>query len=109
MKNYKETIKKITLESYDEAITTYINNVKENNVVESIYQISDIKAPGISDIDFVVVIKDNASPQDVHALSINNIDAWRGMFLHEPIVVSRQVLEHIHLLLPIYSLVGIKK
>ena len=59
--NFIEYPKKIKSKVYDKTIKLVSKKLIEDKSVKSIYQIGHVKSPGISDLDLLVVYKDNES------------------------------------------------
>ena len=75
----------VELEEYDRAIRSYIAKVTSIPGVRSAYTMGSIKAPGLSDIDMILVVNDNFESGDSHRLSTSGID--NRLFLHGPVVL----------------------
>lgn len=81
---------------YTAEIELYLARVKEISGVRSLYLMGSIGAPGLSDIDFVVVLDDGFNSADFSALSCSGLNP--SVVLHGPIVVPyslRTKLQHI--------------
>ncbi len=50
---------KISMNEYKRAIQSKVESLSNINEITSIYQLGNIKNPGISDIDLLVIFKDN--------------------------------------------------
>ncbi|HNQ45523.1 MAG TPA: hypothetical protein PL032_05785 [Syntrophorhabdus sp.] len=57
---FKNTPQFIPLEVYENEITTMIERLNEHKNIVSVYQVGTVQHPGISDIDMLVVLKDDA-------------------------------------------------
>jgi len=100
----KDTIIKKTRKDYTVALKNYLALVKGNPAIEAIYQIGGINNPGISDIDLIIVIKENAGKKDVEKLSIKCLKRKdQYVFLHEPVIINNNILEKINNFLPLYK------
>ncbi|MPS32398.1 MULTISPECIES: hypothetical protein [unclassified Salinivibrio] len=78
---------------YYSQISKYLENVKNIDGVISIYLMGSIKAPGLSDIDIIVVVTDDFDNRQSGRLSVKNMD--ERVFLHGPIVVPYSLSRNI--------------
>lgn len=58
--SWVQTVKQYPLEQYQQSIQDVVNFLKQHKEVVSIYRIGNITDPGISDVDMLVVFKDDA-------------------------------------------------
>lgn len=86
-----------TLEDYHLEIDRYINAVKNISGVRSIFTMGSIKAPGLSDIDIIIVVEDNFSLDNSIHLSTANFDT--NFFIHGPVVVPKALLSNFQYLI----------
>jgi len=70
---------------YYDQINKYVENVKNIDGVISVYLMGSIKAPGLSDIDIIVVVDDSFDSRRSAKLSVKDMD--ERVFLHGPIVI----------------------
>jgi hypothetical protein len=90
---------------YEAAIGNYLESIKKITAVKAVYQIGDIKAPGISDIDLIVVVSRDLDKVERKYLSINLLSKKeRYLFLHDPIVIKEREMNDLHYLLPVFKL-----
>ena len=85
--------RRVAIESYHIAVDRYVEDVKRLNGVVSIYLMGGFGAPGLSDIDIVVVVSDDFDPYESGRLSTKGIDGY--LFLHGPIVVPLRLAESV--------------
>jgi hypothetical protein len=72
---------------YESQIEAYTSRVINIPGVRSVYQMGNIKAPGLSDIDIIVVVNDDFDKVFSHKLSTSGLD--QRVFLHGPIVIPK--------------------
>ena len=78
-------IRECNISDYNDAINTYISLITKSNDVLAILQIGSINTLGISDIDFVIVLKNNLENFNHSEYSINILpEQDRYLFMHEP-------------------------
>ncbi|MEE9338400.1 MAG: hypothetical protein V3U87_09990 [Methylococcaceae bacterium] len=70
--NITGDINYVPLKTYDELIGCYVDIVKKVNGVKSIIQIGSFTAPGLSDIDIIVIV-DNKNPPKWDEISIKKL------------------------------------
>lgn len=77
---YIEFPERIQLQMYHRVITEVVNTLAYNPNVVSVYQIGSVSTPGISDVDMVVVLKDNIEwkTNPLHHLKANE----KYLFIH---------------------------
>ncbi len=96
-------VTKYSKEDYLEAIRRYVDKIKKNPYVVSVYQIGSFKYPGLSDIDLVIVLSDNVesfSWNDYSVTETYNSD----MFMHESFLIQESLMEEIKFLYPLFGL-----
>lgn len=104
----------IPLEEYDIEQEKYINNLKDVPGIVSINNFGNIGAPGLSDLDFLVVVEDDFNPKYAiklsckrglsileGKLSLNNLRINKDIYnnqilLHGPAVVKRSQLKYLN-------------
>jgi len=76
---------------YDAARDAYIERVRNLKGVVSIYQMGGVSAPGISDLDLIVVMENDVTPPDaVHFGTSMMTEAQRYIFFHPGAMVTRR-------------------
>jgi hypothetical protein len=75
----------VELEEYDSAIRSYLAKVTSIPGVRSAFTMGSVKAPGLSDIDMIVIVDDDFNSSGSHRLSTSGIDD--RLFLHGPVVL----------------------
>jgi hypothetical protein len=75
----------ISLAEYNDQIEKYKNRVSSIGGVQSVYLMGSIKAPGLSDVDLIVVVDDDFKSSLSGELSVSGLDP--RIFLHGPVVV----------------------
>ncbi len=75
----------MALEEYDLALEQFISRASAVPGVYSIYTMGSVRAPGLSDLDVIVVVDDKFENKYSSALSTSDIDD--RIFLHGPVVI----------------------
>lgn len=92
MKIFNEPVY-IDCSSYQSQINEYVCRAKNFDGVCSIYLMGSIKAPGLSDIDLLVVVDDNFYESKSKNLSVMGLDS--RVFLHGPIIVPKSLSQEL--------------
>jgi hypothetical protein len=104
MRRINDDCKKVTLGDYDNALMSYIEKIKNNPSVLGVYQIGKVHAPGISDIDLVIVVEEGAFNDNISALSWENLTReQKYFFIHDPLIVTENIMKHLYEVIPVYS------
>ncbi|WP_421911082.1 hypothetical protein [Marinobacter sp.] len=83
----------IDFDFYNKQIDEYVSRVKEVPGVCSIYLMGSINAPGLSDIDVLVVVSDDFDRDNSKALSVLDLDS--RVFLHGPIIIPKSLSQKV--------------
>lgn len=86
----------IDIRDYQHATQEYIRRVKKINGVKAIFTMGSVGAPGLSDIDLIIVTEHDLSLSDSSSLSNKDID--ERLFLHGPIILPETMLEKLQTL-----------
>lgn len=98
--------RQIPLDDYDKAIENYLRLIPLNRV-RSIYQIGSVSIPGLSDIDLILVLKDDRRELWRH-YSINRLSRHdQYIFSHDCIITNMETFRALPLWLPVFNLVHI--
>jgi hypothetical protein len=99
-------VRRLTIGDYRHAIDSYVARCADIRGVSAIYQFGNIGAPGLSDIDLMVVLRDDAKgTEDFQRLSIRH-PSWqderviRDCFIHNPFVCPESVFREIDWIIP---------
>jgi hypothetical protein len=88
--------RKLTPHDYDEAIREFTAVISQFPAVESILLAGSVNAPGISDLDFIVVLTDNAEDVQPVVLALQDLYARnRYIYLQSPFLTTRNVFENL--------------
>ena len=77
--------KPIAKEAYDVALSQYVERAKQASNVRAILTMGSVGAPGLSDLDVIVVVDDEFQPEYAYHLATDNIN--KDIFIHGPIVI----------------------
>jgi hypothetical protein len=91
-----------TKKEYEEEIGRYAENLKQNESVVSVYRAGSIKYPGLSDIDIVIVLKDECTFPFAE-YSVLTTEKRKYLFLHEPFVVPESLASSMAVLYPLQN------
>ena len=90
-------INAVSLSVYDKLILKYVNIVKKVKGVVSIIQIGSFSAPGLSDIDIIVIVDDNDPPKwkDISILKILGQEEGAEVIAHDVFVYPKSIAKYI--------------
>jgi len=90
-------------EEYEKVTQEIIGLMSKCEEIISIYQMGEISAPGISDIDFIFVLKNN--PKNLAQFKKIFSECYKkyGYFL-DPFIIDESIFPDIHLIFPIFDL-----
>ena len=77
---------------YEQALAQYLHRVKDVPGVSSVYTMGSVGAPGLSDIDVIVVVKDDFKASLSQQLGTLKIDS--RLFIHGPVVVPESLSDN---------------
>jgi hypothetical protein len=83
----------VELSDYHRAIEKYIKRVSSVSGVVSVSTMGSIRAPGLSDIDIVLVVRDDFAAPDSLKLNVRGIDD--RLFLHGPIIIPEFAVQDV--------------
>lgn len=100
-------LQRLTLDDYESAIRDYVDGCADVPIVRAIYQFGHVGAPGLSDVDLVVVLDDRVpmSGADLAPLSITH-ERWSdnrliaACFTHDVYFVPEHVFRRIEWMIP---------
>jgi hypothetical protein len=86
---------------YDIARQHYLQMLQREPAVMGLLEYGSISTPGISDLDFIVILDDSARAPLSAALSIESLPfSDRYLVLHQPVILSVSLLNHLSEWLP---------
>lgn len=88
-------IPQINLDTYEKGLSCFIDRFLEGYSGEiAFYQFGEIKTPGVSDIDLLMVVKDENWKQARHKAQsiINSSGLLSFLFIHEPVVACESLV-----------------
>lgn len=95
--NFCHEPKLYNISDYNEAIDTFVNEIKNTNEVISVFQVGRINVPGISDIDLILILKDKINPANRNKFLIFNFPGkFIYLFLHEPLIFNINLIKDIY-------------
>lgn len=94
-----------TLADYESAILEYVEPLTRRSEIAGIYQFGSVGAPGISDIDLIVVLEDDVHTFPEELLRLDRLSATaRYLFMHRPFVMGRSACRGIRLFYDVHRL-----
>ena len=93
-----DDVRRVDLAMYDEVLSRYLDALVKLPCVRSVYGLGSVRAPGISDIDLIVVVGDVARDTvDFSALQLEvNGELGRYLFSHPPYVVDAHTFRNLN-------------
>jgi hypothetical protein len=88
---------------YEDVVERYVERARKVQGVLGVARFGNVSAPGISDLDLVVVTEPDLPPEAGKTLSVNDLPEFdRELMMHDPFVVPTDGIGHIfdHLDLP---------
>ena len=97
--------RKFTVKDYDNEIDRVVDVLSECDDVVSIYQIGEVSCPGISDLDFIVVVRDKMKNSGDYKKRISAL--WKNNFLmmHPPYAFNRNLAPKIPYAISLFNLI----
>lgn len=89
---------------YEDTISEYVSRVSRIPDVHAIYQIGSITAPGISDIDLLVVLNDKLTFSSPKEYLPHDSSKGCYLFIHPPILVPISLIKNICMIYPIFDI-----
>jgi len=83
----------VSLGEYRRAVDRYLDQIKNVPGVVSVYLMGGFSAPGLSDIDVIIVVDDSFSGRRSSALNPGGVNDY--LFLHGPLVFPRSLAEDV--------------
>lgn len=88
-------IKNLAKNECEKTIDQFINSLRQNSNILATYQFGEIKEPGISDLDLLIIVKDGKLKEEYSEIrkAINKKSEFIYLFLHDPIIIEEQNIE----------------
>lgn len=101
----------LTFSDYARALDDFVNRVSEIPGAVAVFQFGEISHPGISDLDVLVVVEDDALPSALStiAAAARNVGSTRAVFTHPPVILphgAARRARYIHSLLNLHQAWG---
>ena len=95
--NITGSINRVSLAIYDDLIQSYVEEVKQIQGVKSIIQIGSFTAPGLSDIDIIVIVDDENPPkwQEISIIKILKDKEGYEVIAHDVFVYPESLADYI--------------
>jgi len=97
--------RQFTVKDYDHEIDRVVNVLSKCDEVISIYQIGEVSCPGISDLDFIVVVRDKMKNSRDYKKRISGLKKNNFLLMHPPYTINRSLAPKITYAIPIFNLV----
>jgi hypothetical protein len=89
----------ISIEVYEKVVNRYIAFVSAFPIVKAVYQIGSVGAPGVSDLDLVVVVENCYDPAQMNQLSVlqpQTDNLIKYLFIHDIYLYDRESFSNFH-------------
>jgi hypothetical protein len=81
---------------YDQVVDRYVERARKLPGVSAVAQFGNVSAPGISDLDFVVVAEPDLPPESGKSLGVQQLPEFdRELMMHDPYVVPADGVRHL--------------
>lgn len=96
----RDDVRRLQRSDYDRVLDAYLAALSGLRGVSAVYQLGNLRVPGISDIDLIIVVDERLAPgTDFHALLRATTGADGAyLFSHPPYVIGRTGFAHLPLL-----------
>jgi hypothetical protein len=88
--------KRIPAEAYDAETAQYLRRTMSVRGVLAIFQYGRKDAPGISDLDIMVVLGEEFARENASDLAVRNGGTCGRIWLHQPLILPRYLLGELH-------------
>ena len=86
----------IALQEYDRCKRNFVSYFQSHSTISAIYQIGDVNNPGISDLDLILVFRENGKFSNEDHSFLRHLD--KEIFVHAPFVISEHLFPYIQYL-----------
>jgi len=97
--------REFTIKDYDNEIDRVVNVLSKCDDVISIYQIGEVSCPGISDLDFIVVVRDKMKNSGDYKKRISGLRKNNFLLMHPPYSFNRSLAPKITYAISIFNLI----
>jgi len=95
----------LTMEDYTKARKEFVDHISSDPGVVAIYQIGSVTAPGLSDLDFIVVLNDKRLTNVPSFFSISNLgQKSQYVLMHEQFFVDRLIMKELPKLTAVFNM-----
>ena len=95
----------LSKKDYDDELSLYLQNAEDSEGLISILTMGSVGAPGLSDLDLICVVKEDAKANTVHTLDLPKGAQERGILLHGPILIPKSLFSNLHYIFPVSNLI----
>ena len=93
------------INKYEKVLDKFKNVYAAIPDVSSIYRFGNVGVTGISDLDFIIVLKDKVTYRNLNKLFYKKFDPRDRYILdHPPYIVDRETFDNIYKILPVFEL-----
>lgn len=89
--------KRVEKDAYEKAVSRYCDKISACLGIVGVGQFGSVGAPGLSDIDLMVVTKNDFDIRYAPTLSVKGIDD--NLFIHGPLIIPERLVEYLHFLI----------
>jgi len=97
--------KKFTVKDYDNEIDRVVTVLSKCDDVISIYQIGEVSCPGISDLDFIVVLRDKMKNSGDYKKRISGLKKNNFLLMHPPYSINRSLAPKINYAISLFNII----
>lgn len=88
---------------YNETREYFIDLCKSNQFILSVYEFGNVGCPGLSDLDFLVVLKDDFQGEPEELKIVNMKKKYAEILSHDPLFISESSAEVIGSVFPLFN------
>ncbi len=101
--HFKELPMHLTIDDYEETRNYFLSLCENKRNIVSVYEFGNVKCPGLSDLDFLVVLGKGYEgvPEE---LKIKNMPGkYAGILSHDPVFIGEDTIEILGAVYPIFN------
>jgi len=96
------------ISSYNETINLFIEELSKLEDINSVYQIGEVTVPGISDLDFIVILNNKLErPQKCIKVIRSYVKKNNYLIEHYPYIINKENFSNVNYMFPIFNIKNI--
>ena len=100
--NHPQPIKMV---EYVKAISFFVKKVSQVKEVVSIYQVGEVSVPGISDVDFVIVVKRQGLDfNQLRTTVAECFQKYREIYVEHPMIMDEELMKKLNWIVPHFKI-----